>query len=134
MNEYTNYNFYYEEYKGNMSVTDFEKLVVRASAEVRKHIFNRDITGYKEEVQMATCSVADVLFNIDITKNRIKQLTSSNKEDRILASASVADVQRNYANTNSLAELENELSNQNRKIKEEIELYLWDTGLLYRGV
>lgn len=131
---YTDYKFYYEKYKGNMSVSDFDKMVTKASCEVRKRIFNRDITKYEYEIQMATCSVADILQNMELIKDRIRQLTSSNKNDRIVSSASVADVSKTYANTNSIVELENELSNQNRKIKQEIELYLYDTGLLYRGV
>ena len=134
MIEYTNYDFYMNTYKGDMSSYDFMKLVTRASAEVRKNIFDRDISKYKDEVQMATCSVADILLNIKQLEKRRAKLVSSNATDKIIASESVADLSRTFANITNLSDLEKEISNQKNKIKEEIRVYLLHTGLLYRGV
>lgn len=134
MINYTDYGFYRDTYKGNMPESDFNRMVIRASAEVRRNIFDRDITNYKEEVQMATCSVADILFKIEKIETSKSKLASSEKTDRILASEQVADLHRTFANTTSIADLEKEISNQKNKILEEIRLYLLHTGLLYRGV
>lgn len=134
MTNYTDYDFYENTYKGNMSYDDFKKMVIRASAEVRKNIFNRDITDYKDEVQMATCSVADILLKIEQLEARKDKLVSSNAVDKVISSESVGDLSRTFANTSNLTDLETEISNQKTKIKEEIELYLLHTGLLYRGV
>lgn len=134
MTNYTDYDFYKNTYKGNMPETDFNKLVIRASAEVRKNTFDRDITNYKDEVQMATCSVADILLKIEKLETNKTKLVSSEKADRIVASEQVADLHRTYANTTSVTDLEEEISNQKKKITEEIRLYLLHTGLLYRGV
>lgn len=132
MIQYTTYTFYINLYKGNMSEADFNRLVMRASAEVRKNIFNRNITGYEDEVQMATCSVADILLKIEHLEQRKNELASSN--NKIVSSESVGDLSRTFANTTNLNDLENEISNQKAKIIEEIRMYLLHTGLLYRGV
>lgn len=132
MTNYTDYNFYKNTYKGNMPETDFNRLVIRASAEVCKNIFDRDVTGYKDDVQMATCSVADLLLKIEQIEQRKDSLTSSNSN--VVSSESVGDLSRTFANATNLNDLENEISNQKAKIIEEIRMYLLHTGLLYRGV
>lgn len=134
MTSYIDYDFYVNKYMGDMPEEKFEKLALRASAEVRKNIFNRDITDYKDEVQMATCSVADILFKIEQLESRKNKLVSSNANDKVVSSESVGDLSRTFANTTNLTDLEKEISNQKNKILEEIRLYLLHTGLLYRGV
>ena len=134
MKIYTNYVFYKDTYKGNMPQDDFYRLVIRASYEVQKNISNKDITNYEDEVQLATCSVADILLKIEEIENRKTKLISSAKEDKIIANEQVADLSRTFANTTSIKELEQEISNQKAKIIEEIERYLLFTGLLYRGI
>lgn len=128
MANYTDYNFYKDTYKGNMPESDFDRLVIRASYEVRKNIFNRPITGYENEVQMATCSVADVLYKIEQLENKKEKILSN----QILKSESVGDYSRTF-DTSSVNDIETEISNQKTKIKEEIRMYLLGTGLLYRG-
>lgn len=134
MKIYTDYDFYSKTYKGNMPKDDFDRLVIRASAEVRKNILNRDIAGYENEVQLATCSVADILYKIEQIEQKKTKLISSAKEDRVLASEQVADLSRTYANTNKMADLDQEISNLKTKVVEEIRMYLLNTGLLYRGI
>lgn len=129
MANYTDYDFYKDTYKGSMPESDFDRLVIRASYEVRKNIFNRPIAGYEEEVQLATCSVADILLKIEQLETK-KNTTIS---DKILKSESVGDYSRTF-DTSSVNDIETEISNQKTKIIEEIRMYLLDTGLLYRGV
>lgn len=129
MTKYTNYGFYTETYKGNMPEDKFDTLVIRASTEVCNAICNRDITGHENDVQMATCSVADVLYSIEQLENK-KNTSIANKA---LKSESVGDYSRTYE-TYSAKEVEEQISNQNQKINEEIKKYLLWTGLLYRGV
>ena len=128
METYTNYDFYKDTYNGNMPESDFDKLVTRASYEVRKNIFDRPIIAYEEEVQMATCSVTDILYKIEQLETK-KNTTIS---DKTLKSESVANYSRTFE-TSSVNDIETEISNQKTKIKEEIRMYLLDTGLLYRG-
>lgn len=134
MKIYVDYTFYVDKYMGEMPEENFEKLVMRASAEIRKNIFDRDISKYEEEVKIATCSVADILFKVQKLDQRIDKLISSDKGDKIVASESVADLSRTFANATNISDLEKEISNQKSKISEVIRLYLKDTGLLYRGV
>ena len=129
MNIYTDYNFYKNTYKGNMSEDDFNRMVIWASYEVQKNIFNRDITNYEDEVQLATCSVADILLKIEQLENK----KSTSLENKTLKSESVGDYSRTF-DSSSVTEIEVEISNQKQKIKEEIKKYQLDTGLLYRGV
>lgn len=134
MTNYTDYDFYKNTYKGDMPKSDFDRMVMRASVEVSKSIFNRNIKNYEDEVQLATCSVADILLKIEKLEARKDKLVSSNSIDKIVSSESVGDLSRTFANTSSLNDLEEEVSNQKNKITEEIGLYLIHTGLLYRGV
>lgn len=127
MKTYTNYNFYVNTYKGNMPENDFDRLVIRASYEVQKNIFNRDITGYEDEVQLATCSVADILLKIETLENK----KDTNISGNIVKSESVGDYSRTLEIT-SISDIEVQISSQKEKIKEEIRMYLLDTGLLSR--
>nr|DAE05405.1 MAG TPA: Head Tail Connector Protein [Siphoviridae sp. ctMkg9]DAE17887.1 MAG TPA: Head Tail Connector Protein [Siphoviridae sp. ctRBF36] len=129
MTNYTNYDFYKNTYKGDMPETDFNKVIVRASYEVQKNIFNRDIKGYEDEVQMATCSVADILLKVEQLENKKDTILSNNN----LKSESVGDYSRTF-DTLGIDNVDVEISNQKNKIVEEIRLYLLHTGLLYRGV
>ncbi len=129
MTQYTDYDFYSNTYKGNMSENDFNKLVIGASYEVRKNIFNRNIEGYEDEVQLATCSVADILYEIETLKSK-KATIISGKE---LKSESVGPYTRTFNNITT-TDIDVQISNQKEKIKEELRKYLLDTGLLYRGV
>ncbi len=129
MKTYTDYVFYKDTYKGNMPEDDFNRLVIEASYEVRRNIFDRDITGYKEEVQLATCSVADILLKIETLEKQKDTIIS----DKTLKSESVGDYSRTF-DSSSVSDIEVEISNQKQKIKEELRKYLIHTGLLYRGV
>lgn len=127
MKTYTDYAFYRDTYKGNMPEDDFDRLVIRASYEVQKNIFNRDITGYEDEVQLATCSVADILLKIETLENK----KDTNISGNIVKSESVGDYSRTLETT-SMSDIEVQISSQKEKIKEEIRMYLLDTGLLSR--
>ena len=134
MKNYTNYEFYKNTYKGNMPNDDFDRLVIRASTEVQNVIMNRDISNHIADVHLATCSVADILLKIEQIENKKSKLISSEKADKIIASEQVADVSRTFANTTKLTDLDLEISNQQSKIREEIEKNLLWTGLLNRSV
>lgn len=126
---YTDYKFYSLKYIGNeVPQDDFEVLSVRASEIVRKHIFNRDITGYEDEVQNATCSVTEILYKIKNIENKIY-----NSDDKEVKSENVGDYSRTY-NVASISEQKEKVSNLKQEIEEKIRMYLVDTGLLYRGV
>lgn len=129
MKTYTDYAFYIDTYKGNMPDDDFDRLITRASYEVQKNIFNRDITGYENEVQMATCSVVDILFKVEQLENKKETIMSN----QALKSESVGDYSRTF-DTASVNDIDTQISNQKEKIKEELRAYLLSTGLLYRGV
>jgi len=129
MTNYTDYDFYKNTYKGDMLETDFNKVIVRASYEVQKNIFNRNIKDYEDEVQMATCSVADILLKVEQLENKKNTILSNNN----LKSESVGDYSRTF-DTLGIDNVNTEISNQKEKIKEELRRYLLHTGLLYRGV
>lgn len=129
MEAYTDYDFYKSTYTGNMPKDDFNKLVLRASYEVRKNIFNRDVEKYKDEVQIVTCSITDILLKIEQLENKKETILST----KTLKSESVANYSRTF-DTASVDDIDVEISNQKEKIKEELKKYLLFTGLLYRGV
>ena len=119
MTNYTDYDFYKNIYKGDMPETDFNKVIVRASYEVQKNIFNRDIKGYEDEVQMATCSVADILLKVEQLENKKDTILSNNN----LKSESVGDYSRTF-DTLGIDNVNVEISNQKEKIKEKLSFLL----------
>lgn len=129
MKTYTDYAFYINTYKGDMPDDDFDRLIIRASYEVRRNIFNRDITGYEEEVQMVTCSIIDILLKIEKLEKKKDTMISENR----VKTESVGDYSRTFE-SDDVKDIETQISNQKEKIKEELRKYLLDTGLLYRGV
>lgn len=129
MKTYTDYAFYSNTYKGDMPENDFNRLVIGASYEVQKNIFNRNITGYEDEVQLATCSIADILLKIETLENKKEKIISENR----VKSESVGDYSRTLDSA-TITDIETQISNQKEKKKEELKKYLLDTGLLYRGV
>lgn len=131
MKKYTDYIYYKTIYMGNMPENIFDKLLLRASNEIKNKIGNKEITGYEEEVKFTTCSVIDLLYKIEQVEQRKEKLISDNK---VVSSEQVEDLSRTYANINNLKELEQEISNLTKKISKEIEKNLYYTGLLYRGV
>lgn len=131
MKKYTDYIYYKTIYMGNMPENIFDKLLLRASNEIKSKIGNKEITGYEEEVKFTTCFVIDLLYKIEQVEQRKEKLISDNK---VVSSEQVEDLSRTYANINNLKELEQEISNLTKKISKEIEKNLYYTGLLYRGV
>lgn len=129
MIKYTDYDFYIDTYKGDMSENDFNKLVIEASYEVNKNIFNRDIRGYEEEIQLVTCSIADILLEI----NTLEVEKNSTILDKKIKSESVGDYSKTFETTN-ISDIEAQISNHKQRIKDELKKYLLQTGLLYRGV
>lgn len=134
MEQYVDYNFYKNTYKGDMPEEAFEKLIIKASTEVQNATMNKNLKEHKEKVNFAICSVIDILYKIEFIEKRKNNLISCEKEDKVVISEQVANVSRTYANSNNLKELEQEINNQKSKISEEIEKYLAFTGLLYRGI
>ncbi len=129
MTNYTDYNFYTETYKGNMPESSFNRLITRASNVVRKSIMSKNITGYENDIQNATCAVVDILYKIEELENKKNIIIS----DKKIKSENVGPYSRTFEST-SLSDIDKEISNQEMKIYEEIENYLFFTGLLNRGV
>ena len=134
MNNYINYDYYIETYKGSLiPQDDFDKYAIKASGKVRNRIFNRDISLFEIEVKNATCSVADILYNQSLNQERIKNI--ANGTEKVISSEKVGDYSRNISNM-SIDDLRKLSSNEyiDCLIEEEIEDYLLVTGLLYCGV
>lgn len=131
MKKYIDYDFCKSEYGGNIPESDFDKLVTKASVEISNKILNKDITGHEEIVKFTTCSVADLLYKISQAESRKEQLSSCN--EKVVTSEKVEDLSRTYSVT-SIKELDEEISNLEKKIGKEIEKNLFLTGLLYKGI
>lgn len=67
MIDYADYHYYTDIYKGNLSQTLFNSLIVKASREIDKHINKKltlqDLEDY-EEVKYVACSLCDKLNTI----------------------------------------------------------------------
>lgn len=134
MNSYIDYEYYSKTYGGNLIPQEqFEKFAKGASYEVRLNIHNKDFSDYEEDVKTATCSVADILYNQFLNKEKIQRVI--NTSEKIITSEKVGDFQRNFSAV-SIADLITLASDSNvqKKIKAEIEKYLFFTGLLYGGM
>lgn len=135
------FNYYEDTYKGNKipQDEDFKRIEVQASNKVKMYIMNRDYTNwcgkdYTEQVKLATCSVADILYETEQIQNIIDSVIKGG-QDKIITSEKVADYSKSYG-TATFKELQEEVSRTivNKKIQDEINEYLWYTGLMNRGV
>lgn len=91
MINYADYQYYTDTYKGSLSQTLFNSLIVKASREIDKHINKRtltlqDLNDY-EEVKYVACSLCDKLNTI-----------SSNN----VTSISIDGVSKTFKNTDEI--------------------------------
>lgn len=135
------FDYYKGTFKGNKvpQKEDFERIEVKASSQINIFIMGRDYTNwnnrdYSEKVKLATCAVIDVLSDIE-QKKKVLCSMSDNTQNKIVTAEKVKDYSKSYA-TISYKELQEQVSNSNinKLIREEIEFYLWDTGLINRSV
>ncbi len=120
MTTYTDFDFYEDTYLGNaIAEADFPRLALNASAVIDLLTFNRAAaivtagteTDTIEKIELATCAVADVLKKIEDSGGQVVQ------------SESVGRASVTYANPVS----------QDAQAFSAAKLYLWPTGLMYRG-
>ncbi len=120
MTTYTDFDFYEDTYLGNaIAEADFPRLALNASAVIDLLTFNRAAaivtagteTDTIEKIELATCAVADVLKKIEDSGGQVVQ------------SESVGRASVTYAKPVS----------QDAQAFSAAKLYLWPTGLMYRG-
>ncbi len=117
---YADYNFYTAGYLGNkIPEKDFNFYAMRASEELDSRTFGR-IGEVTPVIRKACCAVAEVLYSDSVSRG---------KSERGIASEKVGNYSVSYSGSSS--ETDKIVS---RRIKSEIEKYLGNTGLLYRGV
>lgn len=134
------YNYYTNNFKGNKTPeADFERIEIKASSQIKMFITGKDYTNYNgkdytEQIKTATCSAIDILYEAEQKKKVLDSMINGN-DNKIITSEKVKDYSRNYE-TISYKELQEQISDTNIKmiIKQEIEPYLWNTGLLNRSV
>lgn len=111
---YIDYDFYKNTYKGSASDAEFETVILKSCAYVRRITFGRaDDDPISEDVKLATCAVCDV-FN-DEKKQRADHNGMS------IASESTDGYSVHYSQENKSA---------NQKAYESAELYLSGTDML----
>lgn len=135
MSNYISFDYYINTYNGNLiPQQEFNKYATKASNKVRNRILNNNnIDMFEIQVKNATCSVADILYNQFLNKERLKNI--SNGSEVIISIEKVGDYSRNISNI-SISDLEKLCSDEyiNNLIENELEDYLFFTGLLYSGV
>ena len=127
MAAYVTYSFYTSTFLGTaIASADFSRLALRASAVIDQLCFGRAAAVMEseaeadaenqEKIQLATCAVAEQL-----------QLLSKSENGGEVASERVGNYSVSYVQ-NSSSQLSDEA-----KIAKEAKVFLWDTGLMYRG-
>ena len=122
MNIYADYNFYVNEYQGRrLSMDEFQKYILPASAHVRRITFGRaDLHKDVEEVKLATCSVCDTLDEINKSTINGQQIASENNDGYSVS----------YVNESGKSSAQIFL----QKVYAAAEIYLSTTDLLNFGV
>ena len=120
MINYADENFYKSKYlcgKQTLITAAFDYYAREATKIIQQYTFNRiDTDNFTDEVKMCCCAVAELIFNAEQTDNKN------------VSSATVGDVSESYESAESRRQL------LSKKIKVAINMWLADTGLLYRGV
>ena len=133
MNNYVDYNYYTETFKGTLIPNqEFDKYATMASGRIRNNIHSRDITYFEKEVKTATCCVAEIFYNQYLNKEKLKNISSGT--EKIVTSEQVGDYSRNISNL-SIQDLLKIISDEevDKEIVAVLEDYLLSTGLLYCG-
>lgn len=118
MNQYADYAYYCTEYCGTKIKTaeEFNRMSIESSAFIDRLTLGM-ITDPTDEVKMATCAVADVCFSQFIAEN-----------EKEVSSESVGPHSISYVkNSKTYNDYQKEKNDKAR-------MYLFNTGLLYRGV
>lgn len=66
MLNYADYDFYLDEYNGDLSEDDFDKYIAKASACVRRITFGRADQAEGDEVKHAACAICDIFAQSEI--------------------------------------------------------------------
>lgn len=118
---YADYAFYTGMHKGNLSQTEFDKNIIKASAYVRKITFGRaDEHADDDEVKHAACIVCDVFATDEKQRSRHQgmNITSENTDGYSVS----------FAQEQIAGETAEELLN--RKAYKAAEMFLISTDLL----
>lgn len=113
---YADYVFYMNDYRGKMSETDYNRLAVRAYAEINRITFNRAATASGadlEAVKFAECAVVDEL--------------AAQEEGGVITSETNDGVSRSYA-TGTV------VKSASQRIYAAAEVFLSSTNLCFAGV
>lgn len=122
---YVDYDFYLNTYHGELDQDLLDRIVVKASAHVRRITFGRaDQYTEDENVKLATCAVCDVIGAFD---SRMKLHNGLNVSSESTDGYSISYVNEQLAGESAEAML-------SRKIYQAAEVYLLPTGLLNWGV
>ena len=125
MKPYVDYEFYAESYRGELSESEFQNAVIKATAHVRRITFGRaDSYVDGDEVKLATCAVCDVIAMEERkrTANNGMAISSENTDGYSVS----------YVSELHSGESTEELLN--RKIYKAAEVFLIPTGLLDWGL
>lgn len=135
MVSYTTYDFYTNEYFGDLlSESLFSKYVLIASNKLNYlcfgHITEEDIEKYSDEIQRATCALVEVLFKLDKAKEDAGKMQGGNIKSMSAGGQSVS-----FGNTETeITMAMNDEKKQYELFRNAIEQYLYKTDLLYAGV
>lgn len=113
---YADYAFYTNTYKGTLGSEEYDRLAVRASAEINRLTFNRAASASGadlEAVKMAECAVADELYSQAMGG----EVTSESNDG----------VSRSYA-------MGSVVKSKTQRINAAAETWLANTNLMFAGV
>lgn len=112
---YADYDFYTGSFLGTLSKEEYNRLSVRATAEINRITFNRAATATGadlEAVKLAQCAIVDELYKIEMGGD--------------IASESNDGVSRSYASGTARSKMQ--------RIVEAARVYLDTTNLCFAGV
>ncbi|MRM91181.1 hypothetical protein EAI28_22920 [Faecalicatena contorta] len=121
MKTYADYQFYVENYHGQMDETDFQRHALSAAQYIRYLTIGKSDEYEGEELKYAVCEAADVLYTAN-QRNSLKGEKKSENTDGYSVS---------YVVEGKDGETSEELSN--RKMAGVVKKWLLPTGLLYTG-
>lgn len=121
---YADYEYYITTYKGNLSIKEFEKSIMKASAYVRRITFGRaDDNMELEEVKLAVCAVCDLIANDEKVRSK--------HSGRAVTSENTDGYSVSYESGGNGETADDLLC---KKMYNTAALFLDPTGLLYMGV
>lgn len=91
---YSDYDFYTDTYKGELSETDYSRNVIRAHSELTNRTLGRTADDMEEALKYCECEIVDTIYNIKDAESSALGISSINNDGYTINYESSTDMSK----------------------------------------